>query len=591
MLLDDGTTVYGGTLSTGNSGTVDIELGPSDITNPDATFDGVTVDNYFGTIEVSESSAATLLLDDSTTVYGGTLTIGNYGTLDIELGPRNIINPDATLDGVTLYNNSIFGGDIEVGELSSATLLLDDDTTVYGGTVTIGSAGELDIEGGSIPDVTLDGVNVDSNNSIEVGVSSDVTFTLDDGTKFEGGFLTIDSGSTLDVEYGSNNFSGAAGAALDNVSVSGSGTILVDSEGNGADLSLGGDTLVSGALLSIAATGTVQIGADVSGDGYVSPTLTSLTADNAGTIQIEPNATLLIGGTVTLNGGGTVELMTATEEFAGAIAGAGTGTLDNHSNTIIADGFGTGIGIGDQSLTFINESGGTVDADGNDSANNNNDVSIAINTGNAVTNQGLLEATNGGTLFIDDALNNSGTVLADGGTVVFSLGASLSLANIGSGAVQIAGGGIVEFLGPTDDQPDVTFAGPGTLEAASYHGTIIGFGTGDAIDLHGRRYVHGGSDRRLDANDHGHRRRRHSAALQQQPDTGSDAGPCRHLFAGRFYAGARQFQRRCRHRDRVQLTQLHFHHGFHKKQQHPSRPHQGIPHGAVHGKRLTRHSI
>ncbi len=58
---------------------------------------------------------------------------------------------------------------------------------------------------------------------------------------------------------------------------------------------------------------------------------------------------------MTLNGGGTVELMTATEEFAGAIAGAGTGTLDNHNNTIIADGFGTGIGIGDQSLTFINK--------------------------------------------------------------------------------------------------------------------------------------------------------------------------------------------------------------------------------------------
>ncbi len=62
-----------------------------------------------------------------------------------------------------------------------------------------------------------------------------MTFTLDDGTKFEGGSLTINGGSTLDVEFGSNGFSGAAGAALDNVSVSGSGTILVNSEGNGAD--------------------------------------------------------------------------------------------------------------------------------------------------------------------------------------------------------------------------------------------------------------------------------------------------------------------------------------------------------------------
>jgi len=426
------------------------------------------------------ATPTTLTLTDGTVMSGDTLAI-NPGSL-VAIEQPNSQGDSATFDDVQVDN----AGTIQVDDafsISSLTLILSDGTGVTGGVISIGSLGILDVEGGSIPDVTLDGVNVDSNNSIEVGVSSDVTFTLDDGTKFEGGSLTINSGSTLDVEYGSNSFSGAAGAALDNVSVSGSGTILVDSEGNGADLALGGDTLVTGALLSIAALGAIEIGADVSGDGYVSPTLTNLTADNAGTIQIEPNATLLIGGTVTLNGGGTVELMTATEEFAGAIAGAGTGTLDNHNNTIIADGFGTGIGLGDQSLTFINESGGTVDADGNDSANNNNDVSIAINTGNAVTNQGVFEATNGGTLFIDDALNNSGTVLADGGTVVFSLGASVSLANIGSGAVQIAGGGVVEFLGPTDDQPDVTFAGPGTLEAASYHGTIIGFGTGDAIDL------------------------------------------------------------------------------------------------------------
>ena len=115
--LDDGATILGGTLTIGTSegngsGTVDIELGPNDITNPDARFDGVTVNNY-GVIEVGQSTSATLLLDN-TTVYSGILAIGsqtngNYGTLDIEAGTNG---PGATLDGVTVYSSSF--GAIEV---------------------------------------------------------------------------------------------------------------------------------------------------------------------------------------------------------------------------------------------------------------------------------------------------------------------------------------------------------------------------------------------------------------------------------------------------------------------------------------------
>ena len=121
LTLDDGATIEGGTLTIGTSegngsGTVDIELGPNDITNPDATLDGVTVNNY-AVIEVGQSTSATLLLDDGTTVYGGSLLIGNTtndtdGTLDIEAGPNG---PGATLDGVTV-NSSSFGA-IEVGQI------------------------------------------------------------------------------------------------------------------------------------------------------------------------------------------------------------------------------------------------------------------------------------------------------------------------------------------------------------------------------------------------------------------------------------------------------------------------------------------
>ena len=194
--LDDGTTIAGGTLSIGSLGMVDVEAGPGNIVGPDAELEGVAVTNS-GNIEVGETSSATLLFKDDTTVYGGTLSIGFYGTLDIEAGsndPTGNNGPDVTFDGVTLYNN--YFGNIEVGVSSSATLLLDDDTTVYGSgafgaTLTIGSAGELDVEtgsGGSGYGATLDGVNVIDNGAIDVDLmASGAILTLDDATTVTGG--------------------------------------------------------------------------------------------------------------------------------------------------------------------------------------------------------------------------------------------------------------------------------------------------------------------------------------------------------------------------------------------------------------------
>ena len=275
----------------------------------------------------------------------------------------------------------------------------------------------------------------------------------------------------------------------------------------------------------------VEIAADVIGGNYVSSTFTNLSLDNAGTFQLDPNTTLLIGGDVALTGGGTVELMTATEQYAAAIAGAKSGTLDNFNDTIKANGDGASIGIDDQSLTFINKSGGTVDADGNDSSNDNGNVSIALDTGNTVTNDGILEATNGGTLLIENStLANTGNVQAGagsqvdlsnatisggtvstaanglivgsgasaidnatiinngeleiGGTFTASSGATIS----GSGNVVIANGGVADFLDAFNQA--VTFVGAGTLELAqssSFNATVADFNSGgnsgDIVDL------------------------------------------------------------------------------------------------------------
>jgi fibronectin-binding autotransporter adhesin len=413
-------------------------------------------------------TGTSLTLNNGTLLSGDTLDIGAGSLVAVENG--NVQGIGATMDDVQVAN----AGTIQVdGGLSGVTLILSDGTGVTGGILSIGSVGILDVEGGAFStDVTLDGVTVDNTGSIEVGASSSIVLTLDDGTMIEGGALTVNGVAELDVEYGANG----PGATLDNVSVDGAGTIVVDHDANGADLVLSGDTDITTTTLSIAAIGVVKIAADIVAGDYISPTLTSLAVENNGTIEVDPNATLLIGGSVTLDGGGKVELTSGTEQFAADIAGSDSGgTLDNINNTIVGAGDGTSIGIGDQSLTFINETNGVVDADG--SLN-----SLALDTGNAVTNDGTLEATNGGTLYIDDAVTNNGNIVADGGTVRV---VDLEGGAITGSPVEIKNGGLFDFEGASGAA--VTFGtGGGTLEldqSDNFTGYVSGFGSAATINL------------------------------------------------------------------------------------------------------------
>ena len=178
LTLIGGATISGGTLSLASGATLDVEGAGS----PAATLDGVQVTDSDSTayvagtsnagIEVGETSAAVLLVDDGTTITGGgtgTLAIGTTGTLDVEKGTSG---PGATLDGVKVTDS----GAIEIAvtaALSAATLLLNDGTKITGGgtgTLTIGGLGTLAVKSltgtgtPSMPDATLDDVAVTDNN-------------------------------------------------------------------------------------------------------------------------------------------------------------------------------------------------------------------------------------------------------------------------------------------------------------------------------------------------------------------------------------------------------------------------------------------
>ncbi len=109
---------------------------------------------------------------------------------------------------------------------------------------------------------------------------------------------------------------------------------------------------------------------------------------------------------------------------------------------------------------------------------------LTIDTGNTVTNAGLFEATSGGILQIDDTIANSGSILADGGTVVVA--GTVTANNDTSGSATIEASGTLE-IGATDAQV-ITFNGAGMLildhqDEGDFSGTVGGFGAGDTIDL------------------------------------------------------------------------------------------------------------
>ena len=201
-------------------------------------------------------------------------------------------------------------------------------------------------------------------------------------------------------------------------------------------------------------------------DGAVLPL--SGIIDNSGTIELNStgDATELqiVGAGVTLEGGGQIVMSDSEMNFI--VGTSSASVLTNVDNTISGAGE---IGAGDGHLTLVNDSQGTIVA-------NDTGGILTINTGNTVINDGALEATNGGTLQVDDPVTGSGSAVVAGGTLELAQQASIN---------------VVFDNGQTGTSyGELVLANP-----SSFSGQIIGFnGTAadaphsDAIDLVGVNY-------------------------------------------------------------------------------------------------------
>jgi hypothetical protein len=138
--------------------------------------------------------------------------------------------------------------------------------------------------------------------------------------------------------------------------------------------------------------------------------------DNSGIIELNATGDLtelvILGDGATLEGGGRVILSGDSE-----IVGSSPNTiLTNFDNTISGAGQ---IGTGNGNLTLINNAAGTINADVAGGV-------LTLDTGNTIVNFGVLEASNGGTLHVQDAVTGGSAVIF-GGTLQFDAAASIAI--------------------------------------------------------------------------------------------------------------------------------------------------------------------
>jgi len=325
----DHATIAGGTVTNKANGIIDLAgaavlkngaLGNSGRINVDGTdnaLDHETVTNTGGLIAV----AGVLTLELGTIIAGGILT--NSGTVKIETASG------AALDGVSV-DNALGTIRIDDAALSfDGKLVVENDTAITGGTMSIGSLGIFEVE--TALGATLDGVSVGNSGVVQVDAGSVLNLkgstitggTVTDsgtihvtgqsainGAAVSGGHITVDAGKTL-------NLSGVA--LLDNTTVAGTviadnGTVHVDAH---KTLNLSGVALTGGAV-TVGTEGLIKTGGSVALTTHVT---------NDGTIEVHDGALKITGsvdgsGSVKIDGGALFELDgTDTQDIVFASAG------------------------------------------------------------------------------------------------------------------------------------------------------------------------------------------------------------------------------------------------------------------------------
>ena len=353
-----------------NTGTIEVQAGSK------LTIDPSTIENNGGTVEAV--TGATLDLAN-VTIFGGLLTGG--GTIET-IGNGSESTFDGTTSEVTIssvttvtVNNlttlDLTGMIVNDGTLAAVGGTIDlENVDIQGGTLKTLSGGTIATQGtGS--DSTLDGVTIALNTVVTASNQTTLYLT---GSIANNGEIYAALGGTIDLES----------VTITGGTLGGTGTIKTFSGDSTFD-----GTGASGFTIASASTVTVTVGTTLTLDGTIYNESAIIVDTNVAT-----GAQLEISGTVLLKGGGEVTLDAS--GYDKIVSNGAAATLENVDNTI--SGAGT---IGDANLSLDNF--GIIDA-------NVTGGTLILNTSNPIVNEtgAKLEATNGGTLYIESTITGSG---------------------------------------------------------------------------------------------------------------------------------------------------------------------------------------
>ena len=419
-----GVTNTGGTIqSTGTGSTVNLFTGSITGGTLTSTAGGSIndTDNFtLNTVTISTGSAVNVLNNTTLNLGAGTITNngainlggGNNGTFLSIAGSTTLAGSGGIVTMSNSTNNQISGGgtltnqqtiqgsgQIGAGNLTlvnSGTIDANQSTTLLinpnGGTT---NTGMMEATAGGILQFNTDAVNNAGGTILATGTSGGMSPTPSTVNLFTGsitgGTLTSTLGGVIDV---TDTFT------VTNVTISTNSAVNVL---NNTQLSLGAGTITNNGAIN-------------------------LNGGNNGTDLI------INGGSVTLTGGGTVNLSNSTNN-AIEVATAGD-TLTNTNNTISGAGqIGAATG-----MLFVNQAGGIVDANASGGTLTINPSNGASTPVGSTTNLGLLEASGGGILQVENTVTNTGgTIEALAGGTVNLNGTDLiggTLTSVGTGVIQ-----------------------------------------------------------------------------------------------------------------------------------------------------------
>ena len=505
-----GSSMFSGTSTIGNAGTIDI-------TGDSATLDNVIVSNS-DLIQVDSGNTATfnveaftnsgtVTLQDSTLDIGGnvvqntmfylsvsgTLSTGlveNSGVInDTGIASELFVQGTVTLDGGTLNIGSS-------GTVDQASLLWNYDPDGVGAILTldasltinvVGNAGFYSTSGSSTVQDWID--NDATINTSSSAAPGSLFYIQPDHFLNYGAINASTANLTVLVEaasgtHNAGTITASNGGAVDFEELKLSNQVLITETGTVVDnnnTSTPSHITAATLLTGIAGPNSNDLGTVIANDSVLNVNANTITFSASQTdITTDGSGNVTIG----IGTGSTLTVQDVLNAIDG-ITGGGLPSTVSSGELILSDdptiSGGTGNALAALGLSTITSAThvGIIDADGG---------TITLDTGHTITNAGLLEATNGGILDVEDtAIFNSGVavegsikgILVDATSELLVDTSTLTLN--GHGDVTLQGGEIAAQTGNT------LLTTPGSyLTLDNYDNTISGtgqIGDGTTSDL------------------------------------------------------------------------------------------------------------